>query len=81
MNYTDPCAHLNRQVIEATPHVNCYSRGTDEYTRKDGAPLTEDDLRLLNFRGWVYKPNQHKSNRGQAGDLAVRVDWVLDTSG
>jgi len=81
MSYTDPCSHLNRTVIEKTPHIDCYSSGTDEYSRKDGLPLTKEDIILLNYRGWVYKPHQHKSNKGEVGDLAVRVDWSLDTSG
>lgn len=81
MTYTDLCAHMNRVVISAEPHKNCYSCGTDEYTRKDGLPFTEEDIRLLNYRGWVYKVSQNKRSKGEVGDTVLRVDWSLDTSG
>lgn len=70
---------VNKRVAETMnckqlKYDNCggCKSGTDEYTRKDGQPLTEQDIKDLKPRGWM---------KGKAGDLSVKIDWSLDSSG
>jgi len=70
-NYEYVEKNFNSKVISSKPHVNCYSSGVDEYSRKDGLPLTKDDLVALSFRGFIV---------GNEGDMKVQVMWSWDSS-
>ena len=54
----------------------CYSEGKDEWSRKDGQPLTTEDLIAIQ----MDSPGQGSNINGKAGDLKVVHSWFFDSS-
>jgi len=67
---------LNKQLLSRGKPYNCYHEGVDLYTRKDGQPLTAEDVRAI-YEG---SPGQGSKVLGKAGDLEVKHEWFIDSS-
>ena len=56
---------------------NCCETGTSRYLRKDGKPITQDDIdTLLNY--WI---GQERKVTGNVGDAFVEYYYMCDSSG
>jgi hypothetical protein len=55
---------------------NCYSEGVTKYVRKDGSPITEEDIRAVD----LHRIGQGHSVRGKPGDMEILHHWYCDSS-
>lgn len=55
---------------------NCYSEGVVRYVRKDGGPLTSEDIRAID----MCRYGQGHAIQGKVGDLEVFHHWHCDSS-
>lgn len=55
---------------------NCYSEGVTSYSRKDGLPITEEDIRAID----MCRYGQGHAIQGKAGDPEVFHHWYCDSS-
>lgn len=71
-----------QEIFEKVPEQskysssNCWHEGHSVYRRKDGLPITQDDIDVLNTR--VF--GQTNIVRGNVGDMTIAHDWVCDSS-
>lgn len=54
---------------------NCYEEGVNRYTRKDGLPITDEDIRAID----MCRYGQGHAIQGKAGDLEVFHHWYCDS--
>lgn len=54
----------------------CYSTGTDQFVRKDGQPINEEDIRAVDFR----RIGQGHSVKGVPGGMDIVHEWSVDSS-
>src|SRR5574343_1285068 len=69
---------LLREVTKpASKPFRCYTEGQNKFCRKDGKPLTEEDIRVI---ADTASGNMDVRVKGKAGDLSVLQDWAIDSS-
>lgn len=52
-----------------------YSLGKTTFKRKDGLPIQQEDLDLMNSERW----GQRHDVIGKVGDLTARIEWECDS--
>lgn len=68
--------YLNKEYVSSGSLFRCYHEGVDNYTRKDGLPLTEEDIKAIH----MASPGQGSEIVGDVGYLKVRHKWFVDSS-
>lgn len=66
---------LEIKSLESSSRM-CYRSGKDRFTRKDGMPVTEEDIRAVDMR----RMGQGHHVKGSPGDMEIIHDWFVDSS-
>lgn len=72
-------AATHLEVVKRDGRTNgwrCYAEGEIIYKRKDGNPITQDDIDALNH----FSFGQGNDIRGKVGDATVEQRWICDSS-
>lgn len=67
------------EIIDNKSRTNgwrCYAEGEIVYKRKDGKPITQDDIDALNN----FSFGQGNDIIGKVGDATVEQRWICDSS-
>ena len=67
--------HLHKRVVSHVQARNCLQRGKDGYVRKDGMPITQDDMDTIG----AVDNGQYNIVEGKVGDLEVFQVWECDS--
>lgn len=54
----------------------CYRSGKDRFRRKDGLPISQEDIRAVDRR----RIGQGHHVRGNPGDMEIIHEWAVDSS-
>lgn len=54
----------------------CYRTGSEDWSRQDGTPLTQQDIDMINALSY----GQYTGTKNKPGDMVAHLTWVCDSS-
>ena len=67
---------LKRENIKSSSGpYRCYTSGSEDWSRRDGLPLTQEDMNAINALSY----GQVTGTKNNTGDMVAHVKWVCDS--